>query len=199
MTIVQRTLTVSLFLGLISPLWGESCNSKYVISQQLSSVNFSIKKLFFDEQGGFRDYSGAICFDPSHPERSSVRIVVQATSIDTRVEMRDRELRSDDFFDIARYPILSFVSSSVNLKSSDLFEVTGDLTLHGVNRRITVPVHMLGARKMQGWGEFIGFGVEFVIDRTEFGVNGTRWSGDSVILSKAVNIHLSIGAVRSEY
>jgi polyisoprenoid-binding protein YceI len=190
---------VSLFLILVSPIWAESCTAKYVISQQLSNVNFSIKKVFFDEQGGFRDYSGEICFDPSHPERSNVRMAVQAASIDTRVEMRNRELRSDDFFDVARYPILSFVSTSVTLKSNDLLEVTGDFTLHGVKRRITVPVHFLGKRQMQGWGEFIGFDVGFVIDRTEFGVNGTRWSGGTVIPRKAVNIHLAIGAVRSEH
>jgi polyisoprenoid-binding protein YceI len=169
--------------------------SAYQITHEFSNVSFRITKIFFTEEGGFRDYSGEIYFDPAHPERSRVQMTVQAASIDTRVEGRDRVLRSEDFFDTGRYPTLTFVSTSVNAKPGGLLEVTGDLTIHGVTRRITIPIRFLGTRKTENRGDIVGFDTEFTIDRTEFGVNGSRWSGGALILSKEVNIHRAIGAI----
>jgi Uncharacterized conserved protein len=168
----------------------------YDIAHLYSNVGFSITKIFFKEEGGFRDYSGQVVFDAAHPERSRVQMTVQAASIDTRIETRDKVLRSDDFFDVERYPTLGFVSTSVTSRSANLLDVAGDLTIRGVTRHITIPVRYLGHRQMAGWHDFVGFETEFAIDRTDFGVNGTRWSGGNLILSKQVNIHLSIGAVR---
>jgi polyisoprenoid-binding protein YceI len=167
----------------------------YQITHEFSNLSFSITKIFFKEEGGFRDYSGEIYFDPAHPERSRVQVTVQAASIDTRIEGRDRVLRSDDFFDTGRYPTLTFVSTTVSAKAGGLMEVTGDLTIHGVTRHITIPVRFLGTRKTENRGDIVGFDTEFTIDRTEFGVNGSRWSGGAFILSKEVNIHLAIGAL----
>ena len=158
------------------------------------SVSFNITKFFFNEEGGFRQYSGKIFYDPDHPERSRVQMIVQAESIDTRNEGRDRVLRSDNFFDVARYPTLSFVSTSVAPRQNGMLDVAGDFTIHGVTKHITIPVHFLGTKQMQGWGDFIGFNTEFTIDRKEFGVNGgSSWSG---ILGKEVVVHLSVGAFR---
>jgi polyisoprenoid-binding protein YceI len=196
MYFAKRVLPLAIALALVLPSYAEDRASTYEISHVYSNVSFSIMKIFFKEEGGFRDYSGTIYFDPVHPERSHVQMIVQAGSIDTRVEGRERVLRSDDFFDVERYPTLSFVSTSVTAKPSGMFDVGGDLTIHGVTRHITIPVRFLGARKMKGWGDFVGFDTEFTIDRTEFGVNGSRWSGGALILSKEVNIRLSIGAVR---
>lgn len=188
-----------LFCLLLTALLAPACSAQattYEVSHVYSNVGFSITKIFFKEEGGFRDYSGQIFFDPDHPERSRVQMTVQAASIDTRIEMRDKVLRSDDFFDTEHWPTLSFVSTSVTPKSPGLLEVAGDLTIRGVTRHITIPVRYLGHRQMPGWQDFVGFDTEFTIDRTDFGVNGTRWSGGNLILSKDVNIHLSIGAVR---
>ncbi len=196
MYFAKRVLPLAIALALVLPSCAEDRAPTYEISHVYSNVTFSIMKIFFKEEGGFRDYSGTIYFDSAHPERSHVQMIVQAGSIDTRVEGRDRVLRSDDFFDVERYPTLSFVSTSVTAKPSGMFEVAGDLTIHGVTRHITIPVRFLGAKQMKGWGDFVGFDTEFTIDRTEFGVNGSRWSGGALILSKDVNIHLSIGAVR---
>jgi polyisoprenoid-binding protein YceI len=159
-------------------------------------VSFNITKFFFKEEGGFGQYSGKIFFVPDHPERSRVEMVVQAESIDTRDEVRDRALRSDNFFDVARYPTLSFVSTSVVPRQNGMLDVAGDLTIHGVTKQITIPVRFLGTKQMRGWGNFIGFETEFTIDRTEFGVNGgSSWSA---VLSKEVEVHLSVGAFRED-
>lgn len=195
MLFAKRLFSAIVLLALAAP----ACRADgvtYDISHVYSNVGFSITKIFFKEEGGFRTYSGQIYYDPDHPERSRVQMTVQAASIDTRIEARDKALRSDDFFDVDRYPTLTFTSTSVAAKPGGTMQVAGDLTIHGVTRHITIPVHYLGHKQMEGWHDFVGFETEFTIDRTEFGVNGSRWSGGALILSKEVNIHLSIGAVK---
>jgi polyisoprenoid-binding protein YceI len=191
----KRLLLFFLLAALLAPASPAQAVT-YDIAHLYSNVSFSITKIFFKEEGGFRDYSGQVVFDAAHPERSRVQMTVQAASIDTRIETRDKVLRSDDFFDVERYPTLGFVSTSVTPRSANLLDVAGDLTIRGVTRHITIPVRYLGHRQMAGWHDFVGFETEFSIDRTDFGVNGTRWSGGNLILSKQVNIRLSIGAVR---
>ena len=197
MRYTQLTLPLTLALSLLTvPAYAYDGASTYQISHVYSNVSFSIMKFFFKEDGGFRTYTGEIYYDPAHPERSHVRMTVQAASIDTRNEGRDRALRSDGFFDVEHYPTLTFASTSVTPKSGNLLEVTGDITIHGVTKHITIPVHFLGEKYLPGWGDFVGFDTEFTIDRTAFGVNGSRWSGGSVVVSTDVNIHLAIGAIR---
>jgi polyisoprenoid-binding protein YceI len=190
MSYALRILACILSLALTAPSQESSKAATYDITHVYSSVSFNITKFFFNEEGGFRQYSGKIFYDPDHPERSRVQMIVQAESIDTRNDGRDRVLRSD----VARYPALSFVSTSVVPRQNGMLDVAGDLTIHGVTKLITIPVRFLGTKQMQGWGDFIGFDTEFTIDRTEFGVNGgPSWSP---ILGKEVEIHLSVGAFR---
>lgn len=168
----------------------------YQITHVYSNVTFSIQKFFFTEEGGFSRYGGDLYLDYDHPEQSRVFMTIEASSIDTRNAARDKVLRSDDFFDVQRYPTLTFVSRSAIPKGHDDYQVTGDLTIHGVTRQIVIPVHYLGARQLSGWGDFVGFESAFSIDRTEFGVNGLRWGGGTAVLSKEVTIRLSIGATK---
>jgi polyisoprenoid-binding protein YceI len=197
MRYIQRTLPLALALFLVTaPAFAYDGAATYEISHVYSNVSFSIMKFFFKEDGGFRSYTGEVYYDPAHPERSHVRMTVQADSIDTRSEGRDRALRSDDFFDVEHYPTLTFVSTSVTPKSDNLLDVTGDIAIHGVTKHLSIPVRFLGEKYLQGWGDFVGFDTEFTIDRTAFGVNGSRWSGGAAVLSKDVNIHLAIGAIR---
>jgi polyisoprenoid-binding protein YceI len=192
---MYRTTISACLLMIATSSSANGCEAKYIVSKQLSNVNFTITKIFFKEQGGFRDYAGEICFDSEHPERSIVRITVQTASIDTGNDTRDNELRTDDFFDVAKYPTMTFVSRAISVGGPNLLEVSGDFSLHGTTKSITVPVHLLGTRTVQGFGTFVGFDTEFVIDRTLFSVDGSRWSGGSLILSKEVNVHLAIGAI----
>jgi polyisoprenoid-binding protein YceI len=194
MSYALRILACILSLALTAPIQESAKAATYDITHVYSNVSFNIRKFFFNEEGGFRHYSGKIFYDPDHPERSRVQMIVQAENIDTRNEGRDQVLRPVNFFDVVRYPALSFVSTSVVPRQSGMLDVAGDLTVHGVTKHITIPVRFLGTKQMQGWGDFIGYDTEFTIDRTEFGVNGgSSWSA---ILGKEVEIHLSVGAFR---
>lgn len=193
----RRMLLAGLLLLSLAPFARAADSAAtFDVTPLYSNVSFSITKIFFKEDGGFRNYSGEIYYDPDHVERSHVSIVVQAASIDTRNETRDRVLRSDDFFDVERYPTLSFVSTSVTPAPDRAVDVSGDLSIRGVTKHVTIRAHFLGRRQMQGWGDFVGFDTDFVVNRADFGVNGSRWSGGQLLLSNDVNVHLSIGAIR---
>jgi polyisoprenoid-binding protein YceI len=189
---VKRRLTCLLLLAVTSAL--AQAPTTYQVSRTDSDLRFTIVKWqVFKEEGRFRDFTGRVVYDPRNPGASSIEVVVQAASIDSKNATRDEVLRSDDFFDVARYPTLSFKSTRVRAAGPEQLEVTGDLTIRGVTRQITIPVKVLGVGSVPNEGEIAAFETQFAIDRTEFGVHGSRWSGGKLLLSKEVNLHLMIG------
>ena len=166
----------------------------YRLSKTYSTLEFNVTKwMVFKEQGLFQDYEGSVKYDPAHPENSEVAVTVQAASIDTRNSTRDGVLRSDDFFDVAKYPTLSFHSAQVVAKEAEALEVTGDLTIHGITHRITIPVKVLGVRDVLNAGSYAAFETNFTIDRRDYGVLGTRWSGGKIAIDNTIYIHLILG------
>jgi polyisoprenoid-binding protein YceI len=169
----------------------------YRISKSYTTLAFTaVKWMVFKEEGLFQDYSGTITYDPKDPARSAIDVTVQSASLDTRNDIRDGVLRSDDFFDVKKYPTLSFRSTQVAMSGTDQLDVTGDLTIHGITKRITVPAKIIGARVMPGIGDFAGFETTFTIDRRDYGVLGTRWSGNKMAIDPSVTIHLIVGGVK---
>lgn len=161
-----------------------------------TAVQFTITKWsVFKEEGRFRDFTGTILYDPANPAASRVGFEIRVASIDTKIGNRDRALLSEDFFDADRYPTMSFRSTRVAPAGKDNFQVTGALTIRGVTKTITVPVRLLGFSHYADGSERVdiaGFETSFTLDRTAFGVNGTRWSGGQLILGNEVNITLMV-------
>jgi len=145
----------------------------YTIDRNHSSVGFRIRHLVSRVDGRFGDFAGTITFDPAAPEKSSVDVTVQSASIDTDAQKRDEHLRSADFFDVAKYPTLTFKSVSVQKKSPTELTLTGDLMIHGVTKRVTVPVELLGTMPFRD-GEKAGFATTFTIDRKDYGIVWNR-------------------------
>jgi polyisoprenoid-binding protein YceI len=169
----------------------------YQIAKSYTTLSFTaVKWMVFKEEGLFQDFSGTIAYDPLNPAASAIDVTVKSASLDTRNSTRDGVLRSDDFFDVKKYPTLAFRSTAVAAADAGDLSVTGDLTIHGVTKHITVPVHVIGTRLLPGVGDFSGFETTFVIDRRDYGVLGTRWSGNSMAIDPAVTIHLLIGGVK---
>jgi len=169
---------------------------RYLVRPTYTSIRFSIVKWgVMKEEGIFRDFSGTLDFDPTHPEQSRIEINVQAPSIDTKNETRDGVLRSDDFLDVARYPTLSFVSRAITRENAQWF-VTGDLTIHGTTRRIRVPVSQLGTRDLPKIGKLAAFETAFTINRRDYGVLGAKWGAIPGTLDDNVDIHIIVGGIR---
>jgi polyisoprenoid-binding protein YceI len=152
--------------------------------------------MVFKEEGLFQDFSGTLTYSSQDPAKCKIDVTVQAASLDTRSPGRDKVLRSDDFFDTEKFPTLSFRSTVVKATGKDTYDVEGDLTIHGATKHVTVPVKTIGVRVMPRIGDFAGFGTTFNIDRRDFGVLGSRWSGNTMAIDPTVAIHLIIGGVR---
>lgn len=158
----------------------------FVIDPHHTTLGFQIRHLFSNVVGKFDGFSGAIQFDEANPEQSSVDVTIETASIDTGVKMRDDNLRSPDFFDAAKFPEITFKSKTVKKIGENTFDVTGDLTMHGVTKEVVLKVELLGKGAgpknsiVSGWDATTG------LKRTDFGltwnqlIEGTQIAGDEV-------------------
>ena len=133
-----------------------------------TEVGFAVKHMMIATvKGRFADVSGTITLDDVDPAGSAVEVTIAAASVDTRQEQRDQHLRSADFFDVEKYPELTFRTTESRRTSERLYEVTGDLTMRGVTRRISVPVEWLGTAEGPA-GRRCGFETVFTVNRHDF-------------------------------
>ncbi|MDR3636102.1 MAG: YceI family protein [Isosphaeraceae bacterium] len=119
--------------------------------------------------GRFNDLSGTFALDESDPSQSVLDFQVKAASIDTGNAMRDKHLKSPDFFNAVQYPVISFKSKSVT-KTADGYEATGELTLHGVTKLLKVKVLPVGSGKGPTGAPIAGIDASFVVKQSDFGM-----------------------------
>ena len=123
----------------LSETWaGES----YKFDEAHSNIGFQVHQLLGTTKGQFHRFSGTIAFDRENAERSSVSARIEVASIDTGIQKRDDHLRSPDFFNAAKFPNITFKSQSVKRTGENSADVSGDLTMHGVTRPITLHVQL---------------------------------------------------------
>lgn len=158
------------------------------------TVDFTVMKWgVMKEEGTFRDFRAEILFDEKDASKSRVSFDVNVASIDTKNDTRDSTLRSADFFDAASHPKMTFRSTRVVPRGKNAADVTGDLTIRGVTKRVTVPVKLIGVSPDR---RRAGFETEFTIDRRAFGVNGARWSsGAPGVLGDEVTVRITAGGI----
>jgi polyisoprenoid-binding protein YceI len=124
-----------------TPLLALAASSTWNVDASHSQVGFAVTHLVISKvRGDFTKYTGVARLDDVDPARSSIEVTIDANSIDTRVADRDAHLRSPDFLDVAKYPAITFKSTRVRAPGKGRLEITGDLTLHGVTRPVTLDV-----------------------------------------------------------
>jgi polyisoprenoid-binding protein YceI len=168
----------------------------YAIDKTHSEVAFQVRHLLTKVRGRFTEFAGTVVFDREHPERSSVSLMIDASSVDTGTPDRDTHLRADDFFAVGSYPTLTFTSSRVVKTGDDTYDVVGTLTIRGVAKEITMPVTYLGTAK-DPWGNVRGgFETSVTLNRKEFGLtwNAALETG-GFLVGDEVRINLSIQAI----
>lgn len=150
-----------------------------------STIGFKIRHLFANVTGRFTDVSGTIDVDPAHPESANVNATIGIKSIDTANAMRDNDLRGSNFFDADKYPTMTFKSTKVEVNGQQA-EVTGDLTLHGVTKPVTLHVQFLGKGPGMMGGVTTGWEATGSLKRSDYGltwsktIEGTQLVGDDV-------------------
>jgi polyisoprenoid-binding protein YceI len=163
-----------------------------------SSIGFSVRHLMISKvRGHFNQWGGTFDYDEEDPTRSKLSVRIDAASIDTRDEKRDAHLRSPDFFDVEKFPALTFASTKVE-RDGDEFVVTGDLTIHGVTRAVQLKVESLGATKDPWGGYRAGFSASTSVSRKDFGLtwNAALETG-GVVVGDKIEIGIEIEAVRA--
>ena len=165
----------------------------WTVDKSHSTTNFKVRHLMANFTGRFADFDGSINIDRAKPSNSSVEFTIQTASIDTGNKNRDEHLRSADFFDAANHPTISFKSTSVKQKSKDTYDVTGDFTMRGVTKRITLPVTHLGFIKDARGNETGGFEIETTINRKDYGVIWNRALDEGgVVLGEDVKVSINL-------
>ncbi len=171
----------------------------YNFDRAHSFIGFKVKHMgLIEVPGYFRDFTGAVTYDAKDPAKSTVQFTAKATSVDTGVGGRDTHLRSADFFEVEKFPELSFKSSKVEKKGSG-WMVTGDFTLKGVTKTISFPFNISGFLPAdQRSGGKMGITAETSINRRDYGVNyGTNMPNGTAVLSDDVKVVLQIEANRA--
>jgi polyisoprenoid-binding protein YceI len=177
-----RTVLALLALAALPAL----AQDTYKIDPVHSEVSFKVRHLLAKVSGRFTKFSGTIKVDPADYSKSSVEVSIEATSINTDNEGRDKHLKSADFFDVEKFPAITFKSTSVKEVAKGKLEVTGDFTLRGVTKRITFPITNAGTQPGMKPGTVVAGFVDgaLSINRNDYGIKyGPGILGDDVAIS----------------
>ena len=173
---------------------------RWSIDTAHSGVHFTVRHMVIAKvRGVFTRWSGTIELDEKDLAASAVTVQIDAASIDTREPQRDAHLRSADFFDVEKYPELTFRSTRVEPLGGQELRITGDLTIHGMTRQVVLNGEFLGKNK-DPWGNLrASFSAKTSIDRKDFGL---RWNqlleAGGVLVGDKVEIELDVEAVPAQ-
>ena len=191
-----KTFVQALSVALLLPAFAAAEQAVYKVDADHSGVGFTVRHFVSNTPGRFKDFDGTIKYDKQNPSASSVEFTVKADSIDTANADRDGHLKSPDFFDTAKFPTWTFTSTKVTAKDADTLEVTGDLTIKGVTKQVTIPVEVLGSVKTPN-GEKAGFETTFTVNRKDHGITWNRvLDAGGTVLGEDVKVTVSVEANR---
>ena len=187
------TLTKLFAASLLLALPSLAATTTYQIDPVHSEVSFRIRHLGLSKvYGRFVSYKGTIVLDDQDASRSRVDVTIDSASINTENAMRDKDLRSPNFFDVEKFPTVTFRSVAVKSSTKDQFEVTGDFTMHGVTKRITIPVTATGSTTTPKETR-AGFEGSLTLNRSDYAITYMP-----AIVSEDVAITLGIEAVKTD-
>jgi polyisoprenoid-binding protein YceI len=180
-------LSVALLLTLSAAAQDQNQNKDtWQIDPKHSAAQFSVRHLGISTvRGWFNKVSGSVQYDAANLGKCSIQATIEAASIDTRIEARDNDLRSPHFFDVEKYPTITFQSKKVEAAGADKLKVTGDLTMHGITKEVVLDVDgPTPAIKDQGGNQRMGASATTRINRMDFGVSGAPGvAGDEITIT----------------
>jgi polyisoprenoid-binding protein YceI len=177
-----------------------SLTGRYVLDQAHSFIGFSARHAMVTKvRGAFQEVQGTGYLDEEDPSKSHVELTIEAASIDTGNPDRDNHLRSNDFLAMAEHPRITFKSTEVQRVDQSHYRVTGDLTIRGVTRPVTIDFEFTG-QVNDPWGNVrVGFAGSTTINRKDWGITwNMALEAGGVLVSDKVNLELDIAAVRAE-
>lgn len=172
----------------------------YSIDPTHSEIAFSVRHMMFAKvRGHFKNWSAELKYDADAPEKSTLRVEVDTTSIDTHEERRDSHLRSADFFDTEKFPHIVFQSKRIEGQGKGRYKVSGDLTIRGVSREVTLEVEETGRGKDPWGNDRLGFSARGAISRSDWGLTWNQaLETGGVLVSDKVEIEVEAQVVQGK-
>jgi len=191
-----RTFVMIVVLAGALPAWADSV---WEIDPAHSSVQFSARHMMVSNvRGAFTKVAGTVRGDEQDPTHATVEATIDTSSIDTREAKRDEHLRSPDFLDVAKYPTMTFRSKKITKTGDGRYDVTGELTLHGVTREVVL--HVEGpspAMKDPRGGLRAGASATTRIDRRDFGITWSKaLDGGGVVVGDDIDVTIDVEGVK---
>jgi polyisoprenoid-binding protein YceI len=171
----KRKLSLVTFVGLLCMVngWAAAQTETWHLDPPHSAAQFSVRHLGISTvRGTFTKVSGEVTYSASDPTKSSLDVTIDANSVDTRVEMRDNDLRSPRYLDVAKFPTITFKSKRVVGAGAGKLKVTGDLTIHGVTKEVVLDVDgPTPPMKDPKGNSHMGASATTKVNRSDFGVS----------------------------
>lgn len=193
--------TVSIFFIILSAILTSNFAiaeaEKWEIDKAHSNIYFDVRHTYATVRGQFDDFSGALEFDPNNMAVSSVKFEVKTKSINTGIPKRDNHLRSDEFFAVNKFPVMTFESTGVKQKEGNQYTLTGNLTIRGKTKEMAVVFTYFGMREnpLKKGNMVAGFETRFSIDRLEYEVGPGKYAEMGVI-GRNVDILISLEVLK---
>lgn len=171
----------------------------YEIDSSHSSANFTVRHLMISNvRGQFSKVTGKVQFDPKNLAASSVEATIDTTTVNTREERRDAHLKSADFFDVAKYPSMTFKSKKFAAAGAGKYKVTGDLTIHGVTKEVVLDLAEVTPETKGMQGETrVGGQASTKINRKDFGLTWSKtMDGGGAVVGDDVQITLDLELIK---
>ncbi len=188
---------IAIAAAALLPTLATAQTSTWSIDSAHSETGFAVKHLVVSTvRGHFGKTTGTIKLDEQDITKSSVEATIDATTIDTRVPDRDTHLKSPDFFDVAKYPTITFTSTKVEKPEKGALKVTGNLTLHGTTKPVTLDVVYTDAIKGPKGDLRRGFSATTKINRKDFGLHWSKSVEAGPVVGDQVTIQIDLETVK---
>ncbi|MBT34279.1 MAG: hypothetical protein CMO01_31830 [Thalassobius sp.] len=191
---------ISLFIALLfSGLVGAYAQTTWTSDPAHSSIEFNVTHMMISEvTGKFDGFEAVLKSDKADFSDAKIEFTAQTSTINTGIDKRDEHLKSADFFDVEKYPTISFKSTSFKKKGGNKYELKGDLTMHGVTKPVTLEAKFNGTIKDPYGNTKSGFKVTGELNRTDFGLNwNSALETGGVVVSEEVEIDANIQVIKS--
>jgi polyisoprenoid-binding protein YceI len=173
--------------------------SVYQIDPAHASAQFKVRHMMIaNVKGEFDKIIGTVHYDPANPSASSVDATIEVASISTRDEQRDAHLKSADFFDVEKFPTITYKSRRVTATGPDSFTVVGDLTIHGVTKEVDLKVEELTEEAKDPWGKVRrGATAKTRVHRKDFGmVFNVALEAGGFLVGEEVDLTIDVELIR---
>ena len=171
----------------------------YTIDPTHSRIGFVARHAMVTKvRGAFNEFEGTAVLDGANPAASTAEVTIEVASIDTRNSQRDEHLRTNDFFDAPTHPQITFRSTGVQVVSEDTFELTGDLTIKGTTKPVTIPFAYEGSATDPYGNLRVGFEGSVVVNRKDWGITwnaGLETGG--VLVGEKITLEFEVSAIKS--